>query len=191
MYDPDVIAYLFAAEGTGYRRAIDVIYMKENKHLFVPPRPRQLDIFADRSARAATEPPDEEDNNNNKYNNIQEHGPCLKLPFSKPPNTAKGMVAGRCPDSYIVLPKLKGISWFHFTLTFNEENRLVVRDLGSTGGTRVLYGTEEDSARGFSMDFSAHGPEILGGRPPVIKLFWESSIQISRAEPRYQLQHLP
>ena len=53
MDDPDVITHLFLpGKGLGvggYNRSIDVMYMEENMKCFVPRRPRQLDILADRS----------------------------------------------------------------------------------------------------------------------------------------------
>ena len=63
--------------------------------------------------------------------------PCLVLKFRDPPKTRLGLDAGRSPHAAIGLPKLKGISWYHFTLTFDKEHFLIVKDLDSTVGTRA------------------------------------------------------
>ena len=71
-------------------------------------------------------------------------------------------MAGRCPKADVVPPKLKAISWYHFALTFDVGNRLVVRDLYSTVGMRVIYdNADENAGRGFGVNSSAHGSELL------------------------------
>ena len=187
MDDPDVIAYLFAAHGVSRSLAEDAIYMEENKHHFLPPKQLQVNVDPqpqdglDRWARAATEPPEERERSPFPHD-----GPCLEFRFSKPPKTRKGLVGGRCPKSDIVMPQLRSISWYHFALTFDHENRLVVRDLGSKLGTRVLYGSlSEEGERGIGVDFSAEGPDILGGRPPILK--FESDVQFLLVVPRHDI----
>lgn len=67
MNDPDVIAYLFAADGVEDSFATDVIYWAQNQRLFVAPRKRrQKKLTAapqkeslDRRARGATKQPEE------------------------------------------------------------------------------------------------------------------------------------
>ncbi|KAL8855290.1 MAG: hypothetical protein Q9178_008062 [Gyalolechia marmorata] len=175
MNDPDVIAYLFPVDGNGGAKARVAIHMVENKDRFVPPRQPRTDLFAesddsedDRYTRETTEEEEEEDDGGG---GTQEDGPCLALRFSQLPKTRRGLVAGRGPKSDIVLPKLKRVSASHFALTFDDENELVMRDLNSTMGTGVLYSNPDDAARrGFGIDFSARGPDLLGGKAPVIKI---------------------
>ena len=181
------MAYLLAADPLpGSKVALDTILMDENRDLLVPAPSRQSNIFADRSVRSKTEPLEEEDKEDEEdeshcnsqkrladnNDHLQRHinGPCLKILFSHRARTRKGHVVGRDRNSYIVLPKLPAISWEHFAFTYDHEKKLIVRDLGSTVGTRVLYFEEKDSTPGFGIDFSAQGPDILGGRPAVIKL---------------------
>ena len=178
MNDPDVIAYLFAADGVSDNLATDAIYIEENKHRFVPARQRKHNVAPaplkddlGRWMRAATEQPEEDADEKENADIIPHDGPCLALRFSQPPKTRRGLMVGPCPDLDIVMPKLMSISWYHFTFTFDDENLLIIRDLGSTVGTRVLYGdSDEDAQRGFSVDFSAQGPNLLKRKPPVIKI---------------------
>ncbi len=143
MDDPDVIAYLFAADGVTRNRALDVIYMVENKEHFLPPQQRSGDTDPasreedlDRWEREATEPPNE-----TERDAFPNHGPCLVFCFSKPPKTRKGVVGGRSLNADIVMPTLKSISRYHFALTFDNKNLLVVRDhwlFGVKSDTRLI-----------------------------------------------------
>lgn len=84
------------------------------------------------------------------------------------------------------MPRLKSISRYHFALTFNDENRLVVRDLGSGMGTYMLYGNvSEPSEPRFNVDFSAEGPSLLDGRPPIIKIL--DDLQFKLVVPRHDI----
>lgn len=188
MDDPDVIAYLFAADGVIENRALHVIYMKENEEHFIPHRKRPVDMDPapqdeglDRWEKEKTEPPEE-----SEPDVFPHDGPCLVFRFSKPPKTRKGIVAGCSPKADIVMLKLKGISRCHFALTFDDENRLVVRDLGSSMGTCMLYGSVSDPAEPRSnVDFSAEGPGLFDGRPPIIKIL--DKLQFKLAVPRHDI----
>ncbi|KAB8356484.1 hypothetical protein FH972_024067 [Carpinus fangiana] len=188
MDDPDVIAYLFAADGVSENRALDVIYMAENEQHFLPSQQRPVDTDPasqeedlDRWDREATEPPEKR-----ARDAFPHHGPCLVFRFSKPPKTRKGVVGGRSPKADIVMPKLKSISRCHFALTFDDRNRLVVRDLGSGMGTCMLYGSVSEHAEpGFNVDFSAEGPALLDGRPPIIKIL--DDLQFKLVVPRHDI----
>ena len=188
MDDPDVIAYLFAADGVSQNRALPVIYMAENEQHFLPPRQRPVDTDPasqeeglDRWEREETEPPEERE-----QDAFPHQGPCLVFRFSKPPRTRKGVVCGRSPMADIVMPQLKSISRCHFALTFDGQNRLVVRDLGSCVGTTMLYGNvSEDAEPRFKVDFSAEGPGLLEGRPPIIKIL--DDLQFKLVVPRHDV----
>lgn len=113
------------------------------------------------SVREATEQPEEDED--------LERQPCMALTFSNPPTTRRGLMAGRSPLANIALPKLKGVSWFHFTVTFDEHFYLMVKDLNSTVGTRVIYDGEEGQ-QGHGVAWSARGPSLVKGKTPVIKV---------------------
>lgn len=174
MNDPDVIAYLFPPEGQGRDGAAEAISMPPNRSRFLPPRRRNnpiepAPIPQRRGLREATEQPEEVED--------LEHLPCLELRFSNPPKTQLGLVAGRSPQADLVLPKLTGVSWYHFALTFDEEMCLVVKDLDSTVGTRVIYDGEEGQ-RGHGIAWSARGPSLVKGEVPVIKLVGELQFRL-------------
>ncbi len=86
-----------------------------------------------RGERQVTEPPED--------SSIPEHAyePYIELRLSDIPRSSHGVVFGTDPDSDVVLPNWKGIGYRHFTLTFDEANRLIVRDWGSLVGTEVTY----------------------------------------------------
>ena len=190
MNDPDVIAYLFAADGVKNNCAIDVINLAQNQHLVVaprkrkpkklaaPPPPQEADL--DRCARGATEQPEEKENEEETEDIIPHEGAYLRLLFSKPPKTPNGLRRGRSsPDVDILVPEYRGVSRLHFALTFDSQNRLIIRDLKSTIGTRVLYGdSDEDAQRGFGADFSARGPALVGDRPPIIKILGDLQFKL-------------
>ena len=174
MNDPDVFAYLFPPEGQGRYGAAEAISMPANRSRFLPPRRRDDTIKParkpqTRGVREATEQPEEVDD--------LKYLPCQELRFSNPPKTRIGLVAGRSPQADLVLPNLKNVSWYHFALTFDEEMYLVVKDLDSMVGTRVIYDGEEGQ-RGHGIAWSAHGPSLVKGKVPVIKLVEELQFRL-------------
>lgn len=178
---PRCHCYIFPVEGKGKDGAMDAIHMPLNSSRFVPPR-RRDDLFEPHKThssfgREATEQPEAEED-------AQECRPCLELRFSKPPKTRRGLVAGRCPQADLVLPKLKGVSWCHFALTFDDLDCLIVRDLGSTVGTRVIY-DGEDGERGHGVDWSARGPDFVKGKAPVIRVL--GNLQFELVVPDHEL----
>ncbi|KAL8895382.1 MAG: hypothetical protein Q9207_008197 [Kuettlingeria erythrocarpa] len=164
MYDPDIIAIIYPAEGQGECQAEKAIKEASNRSRFVPPRRRddRLEPHGSdsRFIREATEQPEEKQ---------LEDRPRLVLRFSNPPKTRQGLVAGRNPEADLFLGDIKGVSWNHFALTFDDQNCLIVRDLHSTVGTRVIY-DGEDWQQGRGVDWSARGPSFLKGKTPVIKV---------------------
>ncbi|KND91709.1 Serine/threonine-protein kinase par-1 [Tolypocladium ophioglossoides CBS 100239] len=88
--------------------------------------------------RAPTEPPEDDNDLDMSY---------LEIKFSDIPRTSHGIVFGCDPDSDVVLPNLKGISKHHFSLIFDDANRLIVRDWGSLLGTEVTYDGEGHGKR--------------------------------------------
>ncbi|CAJ2508711.1 Uu.00g137370.m01.CDS01 [Anthostomella pinea] len=166
MYDPDVILYLYPNKGQGRESGIDAINMPANRSLYLPPRrhidPLKLSPETDsRSVREATEPPEEDDDLSRL--------PCAAFRFSRPPKTHRGSVSGRNPDADFVLPSLKGVSWEHFTVTFDEKHHVIIKDLLSTVGTRVIY-DDEEGQRGRGVAWSTRGPALVQGKLPVLKV---------------------
>ncbi|KAL5095536.1 hypothetical protein Trisim1_000307 [Trichoderma cf. simile WF8] len=146
MSDPDVYAYLFAVEGQG--RGQGKIQILENctrrrGGREIPGEPEEGDEFLD--------------------------GPHIKLKFSDGAKTAHGVIIGRSPNCDIFLPKENGVSEYHAALTFNENNYLVVRDLGSRFGTRVAYG-DERARPGISMDWVVGGVDFVRDKMPILKI---------------------
>jgi hypothetical protein len=188
MDDPDVIAYLFAADGVSQNVALHAIYAEENKQHFLPPRqhPEDTDPTSqeeeglDRWGRESTAPPDSCEGERDAFPHRE---PCLMLRFSKPPKTRKGVVCGRNLNADIVMIH-QNVSRYHFALAFDDENRLVVRDLGSRAGTCVLYDTEHREP-GFGGTFSAEGPGLLRGQPPIIKIL--DDLQFKLVVPRHDV----
>ncbi|KAL8945000.1 MAG: hypothetical protein Q9211_000390 [Gyalolechia sp. 1 TL-2023] len=174
MYDPDLIACLYPVEGQGVWGATETIEHRLNHSRFAPPRPRgkllkPVPENKERSESEETEIPEQMDD--------CERWPCLMLRFSNPPKTHQGLVAGRSPQADIVLPDSIGVSWYHFTLTFDEQKLLIIRDLNSTVGTRVIYDSEEGKP-GHGVDWSARGPGLTKGKAPVIKVIDELQFKI-------------
>lgn len=64
---------------------------------------------------------------------------CIKVTFDHIPKTTYGLKAGRSDVAELHLISFAGVSSFHFVLTFDSDYRLVIRGLGSTGGTIVTY----------------------------------------------------
>ena len=134
MADPEFYAYLYANEGRGKANALFAISMPQNEPRCIPPRGREIVLETSdahsHEAREATEQPEE-------YDDLLD-SPRIGLKFNDGAKMKYGVVMGWAPDCDIVLPKKKkGISRYHAALTFDEENHLIVRDLGSVCGFNI------------------------------------------------------
>jgi len=164
MTDPDVILYLYPNNGPGQVGAQEVLSQLENKLRYMPPRcrdalePRDLHSHEERES---TEQPEEQRG--------LESSACLVLRFSHGAKTRLGVVAGRAPNVDLPLPKEPGVSRFHLAFTFDDKHRPIVRDLGSSCGTKVTYDGEERESRS-NFDSLLQGPSILGDKPPVLHI---------------------
>ncbi|TQV96617.1 hypothetical protein V2A60_002996 [Cordyceps javanica] len=69
----------------------------------------------------------------------QPPNPHIRISFDLIPKTAHGIVFGCDRESDVVLPDEGSISAHHFSIGFDAQRRLVVRDLNSTAGTEVWY----------------------------------------------------
>ncbi|KAM5362803.1 hypothetical protein ACJZ2D_012335 [Fusarium nematophilum] len=101
----------------------------------VPARIQSNEDYAHRhGAREPIEPPEGEDS-------ILDYLPHLELRFSRRPRTERGILIGSDPNCDIVISH-KSISPHHLSITFDEDNRLIVKDWGSPAGTEVTYDGE-------------------------------------------------
>jgi len=71
-----------------------------------------------------------------------EGSPGLEIARDRIPKGERGTEVGCDPLADIWVPNVPGVSYRHFSLTFNDECLLVVRDLNSTAGTTVIYGDQ-------------------------------------------------
>ncbi|KAF4416018.1 protein kinase [Fusarium austroafricanum] len=148
--EPDIIAYLYP-HNDYLRNVINVITANPR---YTPPR-IMLSSCARHSRRygrelESTEPPENSDDSELDYL------PCLVVRLGDVLRTDKGLVFGSNPNCDVVLP-LKGVSNFHFSLTFDESNRLFIEDLGSSFGTQVTYdGVGEGVRKNFRWIAGGH-----------------------------------
>ncbi|KAL8312922.1 hypothetical protein RB593_007247 [Gaeumannomyces tritici] len=62
--------------------------------------------------------------------------PCIRVTFDSILKTRHGLRVGSAGDAEFQVP---GISGYHFAVAFDNDSHLVIRDLGSTNGTTVIY----------------------------------------------------
>jgi FHA domain len=124
-----------------------------------------------RGERQPTEPPE--------ICNVPEHcnEPCIELRLSNIPRSHHGLVFGTDPDSDVVLPNWKGIGYHHFTLTFDEANRLIVKDWGSLVGTEVTYDNEGHGLRR-EFQWIVGGDNVPKREKILIKLLPTVSVEL-------------
>lgn len=114
MDDPDdAILYLFPHNGEGFDGAEFATAMPENKSRFLAGSPS--DALKRRDIPR------------------QERG-GTELPVKR------GLFEN---TDYLAFQNIPVISNFHLTFTFDDQYRLIASDLGSRGGTKVIYSKEE------------------------------------------------
>jgi len=146
MEDTDIIAYLYPHKVFG-EKELEVI---ESNSRYVPPRLQHPQPRYSRRERESTEPPE------NQGASPLDYLPCLVVRFSDVPRTDRGLIFGSNPHCDVVL-NIRGISNAHFSLTFDEEKRLIVKDLVSSLGTEVTYdGKGEGHRRQFQWIVAGH-----------------------------------
>lgn len=138
----DVIAYLYP-HNDSRKRAFKAI---EANSRYAPPL---LQPTEDRPARhrsrdhrdrESTEPPD------NPGASALDYLPSLAIRFGDAPRTERGLIFGSNPRCDVVV-RARGVSNFHFSLTFDDYNRPVIEDLGSFMGTQVTYNGDGEGVR--------------------------------------------
>lgn len=93
---------------------------------------------------------------------------CLAIRFTDA-RTCYGVVCGTALNADLTLTQINSISVHHIAFTFDDRNRPIARDLGSTGGTVITYdGEARDRRSGF--DWPLLGPSITKGKPPVLNI---------------------
>ncbi|KAL6701436.1 putative serine/threonine protein kinase [Trichoderma pleuroticola] len=173
MADPDVYAYLFPIEGEDQEDILDAISDPQNRLRYVGSEQGVIHILENRNfqhgQRKSTGEP--------KRREVLLDKPYIRLKFSDGAKTAHGVIMGWSPDCDIVLPRAKAVSGYHAALTFNENNHLVVRDLGSRFGTRVAY-DEEKAQPGISMDWVVGGVDFVRDKMPILKITHKLQFQL-------------
>ncbi|KJZ70657.1 hypothetical protein HIM_09930 [Hirsutella minnesotensis 3608] len=140
MEDTDLFARIYPVLNIG-NPALKAI---EASALYVAPQllpPKAIHSRSDRESTRSPEPL------NGPELSAYHYLPCLELRFSRAPPTSRGFVFGCGPTSDVVLDNIPGISHHHFSLTFDQERRLIVRDWGSLVGTEVTYDGEGGGLR--------------------------------------------
>lgn len=149
MGDADLIACIYPVLHPKNNIAIDAI--RANARHTPPRLPGSAqDAQCGPGERESTAPPEDSEPAPTYF-----YLPCIELRFSNIPRTRHGLLFGRDPKSDVVLPH-RHVSFHQFTLTFDTEKRLVVKDWGSSYGVEVTYDNE---GRGRRSNFQW----ILGG----------------------------
>ena len=135
MEDPNLIATLIPTDE--YKLTENAFCLKQNQGRYLPPtrRIKEGPTISSREATPAGEHP-----NNDHCNYDSTHR--LQLTFSeKPKDASKGYSFGtdskKC-DIVLGNRGAHGISGLHFSITFDDKKRLILRD-SSTNGTAVSY----------------------------------------------------
>ncbi|KAI1131012.1 hypothetical protein F5Y10DRAFT_275726 [Nemania abortiva] len=167
MKDIDTVARLHPGIGTsGFKIAEITVRLDQNKRRYVAQKREHAPLAVaqpldsdGRQDREGTQDPEEHDS--------VDYTPCLEISLSQVPKTSLGLVAGWDPKADIVLPATPGVSFHHFSLTFDDAYRLVVRDLGSRAGTSVIYDGEDGGPRS-NFQWIIGGDENLEGRNRIV-----------------------
>ncbi|QPH09512.1 hypothetical protein C2857_000318 [Epichloe festucae Fl1] len=179
MPNTDLIARVYPFYGEEHKRyALRAI---KASSFYVPPlsEESQEEVKFGRDDREVTEPPDEQvDREESEFNGK----PFLEIKFSKVPRSSYGVIFGCGMNCDVVLPDLRGISRYHFSLTFDERGRFIVKDLHSLAGTEVTYDGEGGGRRRnfhwiVGGDHNAHKREKI-----IIKVHEDVQFQIVVAE---------
>ena len=170
MEDSDLIARVYPVWHEN-QYALDAI---RTSPLYIGPVPRQVKDQAQhrRHTRQSTEPPEHVAPDDDRS--------CIELRFSKIPRSRYGIIFGRSPKCEVVIP-FESSSSRHFSLMFDEENRLIVRDLGSLVGTEVTYDGEGHGERSNFRWIVGGDPTAAEKTDIIIKIYKTVSFQIVAA----------
>ncbi|OAR01743.1 hypothetical protein LLEC1_06505 [Akanthomyces lecanii] len=100
---------------------------------------------------------------------------CIPISFERLPMTSYGMVFGCDEASDVRLPDTGSIGRFHFSIGFDDQRRLIVKDLNSGNGTQVTF---DDEGKGVRRNFQwlVGGINALSGRQIIITVSDELSL---------------
>lgn len=169
MADVDVVAHLHPGIRTEGARLAELAINKEaNKR-------RHVASLRHRPPLASPEPhspgsddsPERADTEISENHNSLDYTPCLRISLNDVPKGKLGLEAGWSSKADIVLPREVGVSFRHFSLTFNNEYYFIVKDLESTAGTSVIYGAEDGGPR-CNFEWIIGGEEFLRNRGPIV-----------------------
>ncbi|ATY60032.1 tousled-like kinase [Cordyceps militaris] len=196
-YDPNVVAYILAAPGAAYeysKRAVDknktYADLKRHGNHIIPPHIESASgpVGANNKTSdtedvgyTTSDPDDDLQHNDGKP---WETGYTIR--FDEPTKTNEGFVFGTDYEKAdFALPSRSVASRKHFALTFDAENHLIVRDLESTNGTRLIYSDpnatdakDVDEVKAKQMEWSARGPSMTNGFHPIIDIRGKLRFQI-------------
>lgn len=187
--DGNIIAYIYPALGTiGQKRAQKAIELNKGHPGYTPPRRSHLQ---DRETLYSGTPNTFNEGNgkqtaNKEGRNPLEYEACIKVTFNHIPKTRHGLRCGHGEDAELRFDSLQGVGLYHFSLTFDDSYRLIVRDLGSTSGTTVMYGRAE---RGPWSNFSwiIGGSDFLEGMGSIsVKV--QNILHFKLVIPRHDIQ---
>ena len=159
MANPDLIAWLFPAgePGEAWDTAKKTIKHEENQSIFME---AQQQIDQGIRSRESTAPPEDYDPKTKERTPHWVYLDRLQLTFSRGPKGRNGITFGTNANACdVYLPRWKCVSGTgreHCYLTFDAQNRLILRD-GSTYGTIVTYdGQGGMTRRNFTWIIGGH-----------------------------------
>ncbi|KAK3903844.1 CAMK family protein kinase [Staphylotrichum tortipilum] len=134
MADPALIACLYpSAEGqTGMENALRTIHRNPSRRI----EPLRQDYNREPTSEPrdddGAELPDNEDEDEDAFVNGRDYSFGLRLGFDDERKSALGILIGTSPHCDIVVPKrdgLAGVAPYHCCITFDEQRRLILKDL--------------------------------------------------------------
>ena len=148
----DLIACLYPYDDSPCFYARTAVNSDENSSRHIEPQ-QEVPELPGRRSRESTAPPGNSENKTQSYL----YEPGLQLMFSHGPKAGLGFVFGAEASSCdIPLPPLQEISRRHCYLTFDEQQRLIVRDTSSYG-TIVTYNRKGgEKRRNFTWIVGGH-----------------------------------
>lgn len=192
----NLIAYLYPVRGNyqAVHNAILTIHMKENASRRVEARVEDPSRhFVDEPEESSSSCNDDDNNGDMEPEGIQantdnENRPALRLRFDDLRKNRIGFVIGTSSSADIVLPKLQTLNSLasrQCALTFDEQRRLVVKDLcrnGRSSGTAVTYGGQDHQAQSQSTWIISGNRFSTDNQPIVLSLHDNLKFQIVVAQ---------
>jgi hypothetical protein len=188
--DKNVVAYIYPAVGTlGYNQAVECIDANKDHPGYSHARylrpqnraPASRGTSLEAFNRYDREPTAEEED----IRDPLDYEAYIKLTFDHVPKTSKGLRAGRNEQAELYLSHVLGVSSDHFAITFDDNYRLVVRDLGSKLGTTVIYGGTE-RGRWSQFTWIVGGTDFLKGIKSIVVVVCRS-LQFQLVVPQHNI----